>query len=145
MPAILLGQHCRLCRSLVPASIAGQPINVVAAKMGGTAMPRNPGLATYGSEENGFMCEKCVTLEPEHMRKLANQVSEFWDKEVYIDMGAAIAPPCAICDTTDGDTRVLEDYEGTKALLCKPCADRYLRANRDKIRGTKLEYELKLR
>ena len=146
MPAILIGQHCRLCRSLIPNSIAGQPLNVVAAKISGTAIPLRPGKATYGSEATGFMCEKCLATEPVNLHQLENEISEFWVKDIEVDMGPNVAPPCARCGTIEGDTRVLEmAYEGRAAMLCPPCGAWYLRANREKIRGTKLEWELKLK
>ncbi len=92
--------------------------------------------------ENGFLCENCIVKEQDNMHRLQRQSNEF--NEVYVDIDG-VAPPCAICTTIEGDERVLEDYEGEKAFMCKPCADGYLLANRDKIRRTKLEWDLKLR
>jgi hypothetical protein len=121
--AILIGKPCRQCRALIPLSIADK----------------------MGSEENGYLCEKCQAKHFDGMKVLQSEVSEFWDKEVYVDMGAAIAPPCAKCGTIEDDERVLEDYEGRKAMLCRKCGAEYLRTNRDKIRGTKLEWDLRLK
>jgi hypothetical protein len=124
MPAIILAVKCRLCPAQIPLSIAAQ----------------------HGSEANGYTCEKCLAIEPAHLNQLSGEVGAFWAKDIEIDMGAAIAPPCARCGTWEGDTRVLEmEYEGRAALLCIPCGDWYLRANREKIRGTKLEWDLKLK
>lgn len=121
--ALLIGVHCRQCHSLIPLSIADK----------------------MGSEENGYLCEKCQARHFEGMIQLQGEVNEFWEKEVFVDMGAAIAPPCAKCGTLETDERVLEDYEGRKAMLCRKCGREYLMANRAKIAGTKLEYDLKLR
>lgn len=148
MPVILIGQHCRLCRALIPNSIAGQPTNVVAAKLSGTALPTIASKSTFGSEENQYLCEKCLAQSFVDLNQLQGEIGEFWQKtnEVEIDMGIGVAPPCAKCRTEEGDERVLEmNYEGRAAMLCRPCGDAYLRANRSKISGTKLEYDLKLR
>lgn len=125
MPAILIGKPCRQCRALIPLSIAEK----------------------MGSEENGYLCFKCQEKHFSGMQVLQQDVGEFWDKmeTVEIDMGAAIAPPCAVCGTEEGDERVLEDYEGQKAMMCLKCGAEYLRKNRSKIAGTKLEWDLKLR
>ena len=88
---------------------------------------------------NGYLCETCIVREQENMHRLQASLNE-----VVLDIDGA-APPCAICDTIEGDTRVLEDYESSKAFMCKPCADAYLVANRDKIRSTRLEWDLKLK
>ncbi len=122
-PAILIGVHCRQCRALIPLSIADK----------------------MGSEENQYLCERCQAASFEKLHDLSARTDEFWQKEIYMDMGDQIAPPCEICLTIEGDERVFDEYEGKLAFMCKPCSQKYLRKNRDKIRGTLLEWDLKLR
>jgi hypothetical protein len=119
-PTILVPDfYCRHCRRPIsPAFIA-------------SLVGTNPA--------GGYLCEICIVTEQENMHRLQSQLNE-----TTLDIDGP-TPPCAICNTIEGDTRVLEDYEGAKAFMCKPCADRYLLANRDKIRGTKLEWDLKLK
>lgn len=124
--AILIGKPCRQCRALIPLSIADK----------------------MGSEENQYLCEKCQAESFDRLHQVQAETADFWNanNEVEIDMGLGVAPPCAECGTEEGDERVLEmDFHGRAAMLCRSCGMRYLRANRDKIRNTRLEYDLKLR
>lgn len=122
--SIIYTFFCRHChKGISPAFIASMP---------------------WAKPENGFLCENCIVKEQDNLHRLQAAATEFNQKEKYIHLDG-VAPPCAVCDTIYGDERVIEDYEGEKAFMCVPCANRYLVANRDKIRRTKLEWELKLR
>lgn len=124
-PAIILSDfRCRHCRRAIPLAF--------------TSSLRGTNLA------NGYLCPNCIVREQENMQRLRASIDAFNASARYLDIDG-IAPPCAICDTIEGDERVLEDVDGEKAFLCKPCANSYLLANRAKIAGTKLEWDLKLR
>jgi hypothetical protein len=115
---------CRLCRrSVSPAFVAS---------------------LAWANPANGYLCENCIVREQENMHRLQAMSTEFNSKDVYIDIDG-IAPPCAICDTIEGSDRVIEDLDGQKAFLCKPCGAKYLVANRAKIAHTRLEWDLKLK
>jgi hypothetical protein len=129
--AIIIGVQCRLCGRVI-----SQAMLALAHKLYGDPL---------GNAEKGYICWDCHNKHRIATQKLGQQLTEFWT--VYLDVSSIDSPPCALCGTLEGEDRLGPVMiDGTMGFVCLPCEPRYNNQTmRDRTRGTRYEYDLKLR
>jgi hypothetical protein len=87
-----------------------------------------------------------------HSADLAQLGQELADIPVADWPSGMADQPCAMCNRKEYTAGYLVQIDGRFGIICGewadnrvPCITRFMEKNRDQIRGTKLEYDLKLR
>ena len=125
--AIHIGVTCRYCHKLIPPSIA----------------------PAFGSDENGHVCPECIEKHIADLQQLGRELANI----PVADWPSGMADqPCVMCNRNEYTCGYLVVIDGRMGIICGewpdnrvPCIGKFMELNRDQFRGTKLEFDLKLR